>query len=85
MSDTIRVKVRLFAAPREALGAGEIKVELPPNATVESLIEQLQSEHPVLKSYTRFLSVAVNRSYVSLQKELHDGDEVALLPPVGGG
>ncbi|MGD0798565.1 MAG: MoaD/ThiS family protein [Acidobacteriaceae bacterium] len=33
----------------------------------------------------RSLAVAVNREYVALDVVLHDGDEVALLPPVSGG
>jgi molybdopterin converting factor small subunit len=52
---------------------------------VADLIEQLKQEHPVLRAYTRFLSVAVNRAYVGMQTKLQDGDEVACLPPVGGG
>ena len=31
------------------------------------------------------LRVAVNREYVDGQHELHDGDEVAVIPPVAGG
>jgi len=79
------VNVRLFAAPREAVGTNELTVTLPDGATVAELIQQLTEAHPVLKAYVRFLSVAVNRAYVGQQTELHDGDEVALLPPVGGG
>jgi molybdopterin converting factor small subunit len=30
-------------------------------------------------------AVAVNREYVGWETKLHDGDEVALLPPVSGG
>lgn len=81
----IRVKVRFFAAPREALGFGETEVSLPAGATVADLIAWLKTQYPVLSSYTRFLNVAVNRAYVGIQTTLHDGDEVAYLPPVGGG
>jgi molybdopterin converting factor subunit 1 len=81
----MEVKVKFFAAPREALGKGEMEVTLPKGSTVADLIEQLQQEHPTLRAYTRFLSVAVNRAYVGMQTDLHDGDEVACLPPVGGG
>jgi len=81
----MRVKVRFFAAPREALGVGEIEVELPAGSTVGELIGRLTEQYPVLRAYTRFVSVAVNRAYVGMQAELHDGDEVACLPPVGGG
>jgi molybdopterin converting factor small subunit len=31
------------------------------------------------------MKVAVNRRYAQTGAELHDGDEVACLPPVGGG
>jgi molybdopterin converting factor subunit 1 len=81
----IRVSVKFFAAPREALGTDEIQLELPDGSTVKDLIEALQDRHPVLHAYTRFLNVAVNRAYVGMQTELQDGDEVACLPPVGGG
>jgi molybdopterin converting factor subunit 1 len=85
MDGSISVTVRVFAAPREALGTGELDLELAHGATVQDVIEYLVSLHPLLRAYTRFLSVAVNRSYVGMQTELCDGDEVALLPPVGGG
>jgi len=81
----ISVKVKFFAAPREALDVDEMAVELPAGASVRDLIEYLEEQHPVLKTYTRFLNVAVNRAYVGMQTDLEDGDEVACLPPVGGG
>lgn len=81
----IRVRVRFFAAPKEALGTDEIALELPAGSTVSDLIDVLRDEHPVLDAYTRFLNVAVNRAYVGMKTELHEGDEVACLPPVGGG
>jgi molybdopterin converting factor subunit 1 len=84
-NEQIGVRVRFFAAPREALGTGELEMEIPAGSTVGELIGSLTERYPVLRAYTRFLSVAVNRAYVGMQTELHDGDEVACLPPVGGG
>ena len=81
----ITVTVKFFAAPREALGVRETEAVLPAGSTVHDLIAQLTQQHPVLRPYVRFLNVAVNRAYVGMQTELHDGDEVACLPPVGGG
>ena len=81
----ISVRVKFFAAPKEALGTGKIELELPAGSTVEDLIDLLKEKHPVLGAYVRFISVAVNRTYVGMQTELHDRDEVACLPPVGGG
>lgn len=81
----MKVQVKFFAAPREAIGTETIEKELAPGTTVEELIGILTDEYPVLRTYTRFISVAVNRAYVGMQTELHDGDEIACLPPVGGG
>ena len=83
--EQIRVKVKFFAAPREAMGTGQITREIPVGTTVGDLIDLLTKEYPVLRAYARFISVAVNRAYVGMQTELRDGDEVACLPPVGGG
>jgi molybdopterin converting factor subunit 1 len=84
-AETIRVKVRFFAAPREALGASELEMDVLPDTTVADLVATLTDQHPILIPFTRFLNVAVNRVYVGMQTVLHDGDEVACLPPVGGG
>ena len=81
----IHVTVKFFAAPREALDTDKMQIQLPAGSTVSDLIDLLQRTYPVLGRYTRFLNVAVNRAYVGMQTELTDGDEVACLPPVGGG
>lgn len=81
----IRVKVKFFAAPREALGFDEIEIGVPSATTTGELIDRLTEQYPVLRPYARFINVAVNRAYVGTQTELQDGDEVAFVPPVGGG
>jgi molybdopterin converting factor small subunit len=67
------------------LGQEELTWEVPAGTTVEELLGLLTGRYPILRTYTRFLTVAVNRAYVGMQTVLHDGDEVACLPPVGGG
>lgn len=81
----MKVKVRLFAAPREALQRGEIEQELPSGTTVGQLLERLTLQYPALRSYAAGLKAAVNCRYAQVESELHDGDEVAFLPPLGGG
>ncbi len=83
--EPIEVSVKFFAAPREALDEDQVKLKIPEGTTVEGLLEILGQKYPVLQSYMRFLSVAVNRAYVGMGTELQDGDVVACLPPVGGG
>ena len=79
----MRVRVRLFAGLRESVGTGELVQELPAGSTVRALVDRLVEQYPALG--TRRCMFAVNSTYVTPQVELHDGDEVALIPPVGGG
>jgi molybdopterin converting factor small subunit len=81
----MRVRVLAFARLRELLGFGERDVEVAPDATVDALWAQLvppAQPAAALRASTRF---ARNGSLVEGSAPLVDGDEVALMPPVGGG
>lgn len=54
-------------------------------ATVARLVELLRERYPELRDGQAGFRVAVNRQYADLAAPLHDGDEVALIPPVSGG
>jgi molybdopterin converting factor subunit 1 len=81
----MKVKIRFFAAPREALQRGEVEQELPSGATVAELVQALVQSYPVLAPYMGRAKVAINQKYAAPDTVLHEGDEVACLPPVGGG
>lgn len=81
----VRIRVRLFAALREAVGRDEIEMELPEGARAEEAWERVAAEHPDLPPRRRSLTVAVNRRYSSFGAILDDGDEVVFIPPVSGG
>ena len=81
----IKVTVRLFAAPREFLGKSEIEVTLATGAALSELIKRLSAEYPGLAKYLPYSKLAVNHVLASPEITLNDHDEVALLPPVGGG
>ena len=81
----MRVTVRLFARLREIAGASELARDVPPDATIGSLWRQLAGEYPAMAGYERSISSAVNADYARMDRALHDGDEVAFLPPVSGG
>jgi molybdopterin converting factor small subunit len=79
----MKVTVRFFAGPRERLGVSDLVRELPAGSTVQVLVNDLVQAYPDLGSFR--CKYAVNSAYVPLGAELHDGDEVACIPPVGGG
>jgi molybdopterin synthase catalytic subunit len=81
----MRVTVRLFGPIREAAGAKELHVQLPPDATAGSLRALLAERHPQLAALGPRLRVSINRAFASEDAALADGDEVAFLPPVSGG
>lgn len=81
----MRVRVKLFAAAREIAGQGEVTVELREGRTVGDLIEQLFIQFPGLKEIAGSLVFAVNREVSERTVNLHEGDEVGVIPPVSGG
>ena len=76
----VTVVVRLFASLRERAGAGERTLELAAGARAGDVWSVLG-----LGDEPDGLLYAVNREYATRERELADGDEVALIPPVSGG
>jgi molybdopterin synthase catalytic subunit len=76
----MEVRVRLFAALRERVGSSEVVLELPEGARVGDALDRLSG---VTDGVTAVM--AVNREYADRSAALHEGDEVALIPPVSGG
>ena len=79
------VRVRLFAALREAAGAPEISVEMPEGEPVARLLGEAQRQHPALENRCDGVVVAINQEYVDPSTPISMGDEVAFIPPVSGG
>jgi len=74
----VKVKVRLFAGLRERAGYAEREI---------GGVERVADVWPALDlgAEPEGLLYAVNRVYAGAGRELSDGDEVALIPPVSGG
>lgn len=77
--------VRLFGPAREAVGADRATVAVDHPATAGAVVRALAGRHPELAGLLPRSRVAVNREYVDAATPLAPGDEVAILPPVGGG
>ena len=81
----MRVTVRLFARLRDLAGSGEFIRDVEAPATVRTVWQSLTTEMPALGEYEATMSVAINAEYARMAAAVHDGDEVAFLPPVSGG
>jgi molybdopterin synthase catalytic subunit len=81
----MKIIVCFFAGHRDIVGRSEQRFELEPGSTVGALWEQLVAAHPRLAGFRGRLLYAVNQQFSTPETELHDGDEVAFIPPVSGG
>lgn len=77
--------VQLYAACRDVFHASELRQVLPPSATAEMLIEALVVREPAFARFAPTIHLAVNDEFAARDRELAEGDVVALLPPVSGG
>ncbi len=81
----MRVNLLYFASFRDAAGKAEDTRDLPDGTRVGQLWRSVCAEIPVLAAFPSMPPAAVNHEYVDGETILHDGDEVAFLPPVAGG
>ena len=81
----MKVRVRLFAALREAVGRPEMELEMAPGATAEDAWQRLVTGTPALADRRKGLAASINRRYAPFDSPLADGDEVVFIPPVSGG
>jgi len=81
----MRIKVRLFASLREAVGQESITLNLDEGATVADAWVGLCTLDQAFQACRPRVLIARNRRYVSVNEPLADGDELALFPPLSGG
>ena len=80
----MRVRILAFAQLRELFGAQHFDLALAEGSTVGDAIEQLASRAQ-FEPFAGSTRCARNGSIAQESEPLSDGDELALLPPVGGG
>ncbi len=81
----MQVRVVYFASFRDAVGRESEARQVASGSRVRQLWQALAAEVPHFSRFGAMPPAAVNREYASADTELHDGDEVAFLPPVAGG
>ena len=70
----MRIRVRLFAMQREAAGAREVALDLPPTADVAAAWDALVAIHPALAPGRASVRFARNGAYAEATTPLTDGD-----------
>jgi sulfur-carrier protein len=81
----MKVRLRMFAVLRERSGVSETEIELVDGATVATAMEEVGRRFGAIAELLPRVVAAVNLCYAKAGDSLHDGDELALIPPVSGG
>lgn len=81
----MKLRVLFFSVLRDITGMDEISVELPADSTMADLLVHIESRWPKLRDWQNSLLLALDQTYVKRDVLLHDGGEVAIMPPVQGG
>jgi sulfur-carrier protein len=81
----VHVEVRFGRGLATAAGTSRLGVELPQDATVETLIDHLGVLEPAIAAGLDSALPVVRGVNATREQRLADGDEIALLIPVAGG
>lgn len=81
----MQVKILYFATFRSLTGYREEVLTLQEGATLQELLGGLVELHPAIQASLPSAILAINREFALAHDVLHDGDEVAIFPPVSGG
>jgi molybdopterin converting factor subunit 1 len=79
------VRVKLFAAARDALNQLDLSIELPEAAEIKQLKVKIASDYPELAELVKRSSFAIDQQYAGEEAKLSSQQEVAMIPPVSGG
>jgi molybdopterin converting factor subunit 1 len=81
----MRVKVLFFGITHDLTGCAQDDADLPDGERLEGLRSHYERRFPRLAAAGNSLVVAINQEIAGGTTVLHDGDEVAFMPPVSGG
>ena len=81
----VTITVKLFALLRDRAGTSEVELQLADNARVRDAADAIGRQVPGIAAMLARVAFAVNQQYVPVDTQLHDGDELAVIPPVSGG
>ena len=84
MAVAVAVRVRFFARLRELAGLETEPLNVQAGATLSDVYALLRGKHEALPKHEA-VRAALNQEFADWPTVVHEGDEVAFIPPVSGG
>ena len=81
----MKIRLLIFSTLRNHFGTAEREIELAAPRTAAEIFLGLFEDQEAAKQLFRSVRCAVNCEYVPPETLVHDGDELAFIPPVSGG
>jgi molybdopterin converting factor subunit 1 len=81
----MNVRLLYFAVLRDIAGASDAVLSLEEGTRAADVWQSLRSKYAQLADYKKPPMIAVNEDYATPETVLHEGDELAFIPPVAGG
>jgi molybdopterin synthase catalytic subunit len=81
----VRVKVLFFGMLKDIVGRSEDHIDLADGARLESVFARYARQFPRLTDLEGSIVLACNQEFRDRSAAIHEGDEIAFLPPVSGG
>lgn len=81
----MNVRLLFFAVLRDIAGVDARDLTVSDGTTAREVWQMLRESYPKLSDYVQPPMTAINESYAAPDAVLHEGDELAFIPPVAGG
>jgi molybdopterin converting factor subunit 1 len=81
----MKLRVLFFSVLRDITGTDEITIEMPVGSSMADLLVEMETRWPKLRDWAPSMLLALDQTYVKRDAALHEGAEIALMPPVQGG
>src|SRR5437899_2453433 len=81
----MRIDVLFFGQLKDLVGRSSESLALGDCASLRDVVRHYSEKFPSIMQLSSSLALSINQEYATQDAPLHDGDEVAFLPPVSGG
>lgn len=81
----MKVTIECYGASARWCGADEVVLEIADGQTARDALDALAARYPEFAARREQVAIAIGDAITSPTVPLHDGEHIALIPPVSAG